>query len=430
MVEAAFMRIVLLGPPGAGKGTQASRIAERFKLPHVATGEIFRANVADGTALGQVAQEYLDSGELVPDEIVIAMVLERLAEPDCAKGFVLDGFPRSGPQARALDKQLVELGTPLDAVINLEVTEQDLIRRLSGRGRDDDNEQTVRNRLAVFNRTTAPLLDYYIEHGLLYNIPAEGPIDEVTEIILSAPANAALLATGQRVTPEGVVTTVRIVLLGPPGAGKGTQAARIAERYRVPNIATGEIFKVNVAQETTLGLIALEYLDSGELVPDDVVIAMVLERLAEPDCAGGFVLDGFPRTGTQARALDKRLGELGMPLDAVINLELTEDELRRRLSESGRGVGNPAVVQTRMEIFTRTTEPLLDYYEERGMLFNVPADGEVDDVTDRILSATLEVTHRPHGNLWAGLIANGSRTRSAGAAAQADGPEEERAGAG
>jgi adenylate kinase len=428
MVEAAFMRIVLLGPPGAGKGTQASRIAERFKLPHIATGEIFRANVADGTALGQVAQEYLDSGELVPDEIVIAMVLERLAEPDCAKGFVLDGFPRSGPQARALDKQLLELNTPLDAVINLEVTEQDLIHRLSGRGRDDDNEQTVRNRLAVFTRTTAPLLDYYIEHGLLFNIPAAGPIDQVTEIILSAPADTSLLATGQHPVPEGAVSTVRIVLLGPPGAGKGTQAARIAGRFAVPHIATGELFKVNVAEETTLGQIALEYLDSGELVPDDVVIAMVLERLAEPDCSGGFVLDGFPRSGSQARALDKRLAELAMPLDAVINLELTEQDLLRRLAERGRAVDNPAVIQKRLEIFTRTTEPLLDYYDERGMLFNVPASGELDEVTGRILNATLEVTHRPHGNLWAGLIANGSRTRSA--KAEAEGPDGERAGAG
>jgi adenylate kinase len=412
MVEAASMRIVLLGPPGAGKGTQASRIAARFELPHVATGEIFRSNVADGTALGQVAQEYLDSGELVPDEIVIAMVLERLAEPDCARGFVLDGFPRSGPQARALDKQLTELGTPLDAVINLEVTEQELIHRLAGRGRDDDNEQTVRNRLAVFTRTTAPLLDYYIEHGLLFNIPAAGPVDEVTEYILSAPANASLLATGRHPAPEGAaVSSVRIVLLGPPGAGKGTQAARIAERFAVPHVATGEIFKVNVAQETTLGQVALEYLDSGELVPDDVVIAMVLERLAEPDCARGFVLDGFPRSGSQARALDKRLSELGMPLDAVINLELTEQDLMRRLAQRGRAAGNPAVIQTWLEIFTRTTEPLLDYYDERGMLFNVPASGEVDEVTDRILQATIEVTHRPHGNLWAGLLANGSRTR-------------------
>ena len=144
------MRVVLLGPPGAGKGTQADRIAARFQLVHVATGDLLRANVADGTPMGEVAQAYLDSGELVPDQVVVAMMLERLTRPDCAHGFLLDGFPRSVAQARALDEHLAELGTPLDAAINLEVAEEELLHRLAGRGRADDNAQTIRNRLEVF----------------------------------------------------------------------------------------------------------------------------------------------------------------------------------------------------------------------------------------------------------------------------------------
>jgi adenylate kinase len=181
------MRVVLLGPPGAGKGTQADRIAARFQLVHLATGDILRTNVADGTTLGEVAQAYLDSGELVPDEVVVAMMLERLTRPDCAHGFLLDGFPRSVAQARALDEHLAELATPLDAAINLEVAEEELLHRLAGRGRADDNARTIRNRLQVFASSTRPLLDYYGGQGLLFSVAAVGTIDEVSERILHAP---------------------------------------------------------------------------------------------------------------------------------------------------------------------------------------------------------------------------------------------------
>jgi adenylate kinase len=182
------MRIVLLGPPGAGKGTQAARVACRFGTPHIATGDIFRANVAQGTELGRAAQEFMDRGDLVPDDVVIAMVMERLAEGDCDGGFVLDGFPRTVNQAEALDRQLVDLGAPLQAVLCFEAAEEELLRRLAGRAaaqhRADDAEQTIRHRLEVFAIKTRPLIDYYAHRGLLITVDAIGPIEVVTKRIL------------------------------------------------------------------------------------------------------------------------------------------------------------------------------------------------------------------------------------------------------
>jgi adenylate kinase len=182
------MRIVLLGPPGAGKGTQAARVADRFGCPHVATGDIFRANVAEGTRLGRSAQVYMDRGDLVPDDVVIAMVIERLAERDCQSGFVLDGFPRTVNQAEALDRQLVDLGAPLHAVLCFEAAEEELLRRLAGRAavqhRADDAVQTIRHRLEVFALKTRPLIDYYRHRRLLTMVDGVGRVDEVTGRIL------------------------------------------------------------------------------------------------------------------------------------------------------------------------------------------------------------------------------------------------------
>jgi adenylate kinase len=182
------MRVVLLGPPGAGKGTQAVRLADHFGCAVVATGDIFRANVAEGTALGRAAQTFMDRGDLVPDEVVIDMVMGRLAAGDCADGFVLDGFPRTVAQAEALDRRLAELGVPLQAALNFEASEAELFRRLAGRAsalhRSDDAEQTVRHRLEVFAIKTRPLIDYYKHRFLLADIDAVGAIEEVTRRIL------------------------------------------------------------------------------------------------------------------------------------------------------------------------------------------------------------------------------------------------------
>jgi len=182
------MRLILFGPPGAGKGTQAVAISKAFSLPHIATGDIFRDNVRNETDLGRQAKLYMDQGALVPDDVVIAMVDERLTRDDVSDGFLLDGFPRTVAQAKALDEVLTGHGTAVDAVLRLLVDDEELVSRLLQRaqeqGRSDDTREVVQTRLQVYREETEPLVDRYRQQGVLHEIDGQGSIDEVRERVL------------------------------------------------------------------------------------------------------------------------------------------------------------------------------------------------------------------------------------------------------
>jgi adenylate kinase len=171
------MRVVLLGAPGAGKGTQADKLAEKLQIPHLSTGELFRHNISSGTRLGLEAKRYLDAGDLVPTELTNELVDDRLTEPDTGDGFILDGYPRSVPQAQALHDMLERRGTQLDAVVEFRVPEDELLERLRARGRADDTDEVILNRMNVYRDETAPLLEYY--RNELKTVDAVGTVDEV-----------------------------------------------------------------------------------------------------------------------------------------------------------------------------------------------------------------------------------------------------------
>ena len=174
-------RLIFLGPPGSGKGTQASRLATKVGIPHISTGEMLREAITQQTSLGKQAKTYVDKGELVPDELLLGLIRARLAKPDVSSGWILDGFPRNESQAAFLDKLLLEMNQACDYAINLEVPEPVLMARLLGRGRKDDNEATITRRLEVYHSQTAPVLDFYLAKGNLKSVNGDRPLEFVTK---------------------------------------------------------------------------------------------------------------------------------------------------------------------------------------------------------------------------------------------------------
>lgn len=204
------MKIIMLGAPGAGKGTQAKQIAEKYAIPHISTGDIFRANIKEGTELGKKAKSFMDQGLLVPDELTVELVADRIVKDDCKNGFVLDGFPRTIPQAQALDETLVKMGEKIDYAIDVDVPDENIVKRMGGRRvclncgatyhvvslptkeegicdtcgkevvlRDDDAPETVQKRLSVYHEQTQPLIDYYQKQGILKSVDGTRPMEEV-----------------------------------------------------------------------------------------------------------------------------------------------------------------------------------------------------------------------------------------------------------
>lgn len=459
------MNIALLGPSGAGKGSHADTLCGRFNLRQMSTGDLFRANLRSHSALGILARKHLQRGELVPDEVVDAMVEEWCTQLPADQGALFDGFPRTIEQVRFLSEFLPDLSRSLDAVCYLDVPDADIVSRVCGRlvcrdcqatyhgqfhpprwsgtcdrcggelyRRSDDVPEMVQARLRVFRRAVGPVLDHYAAAGRLVIVPGVGSVADIDARLLDTfarieqrSAGFATAADAARLPRVGAVEptpahlahpTVDLVLLGGPGSGKGTQAARLAEQLHVPHIATGDLFRENLKNETELGKLAKAYMERGELVPDNVTDAMVSERLARADARNGFILDGFPRTLHQAHALVEMLAHLRRRLAGVLYIRVSDDEIVRRLSgrlicrqcqspyhatfnppqRAGlcdrcggelyqRADDHPDTVRARLATFHAQTEPLIDFYRQAELLHQINGEGDVAAVRERSLAA-------------------------------------------
>lgn len=424
------MNIVFIGPTGAGKSVQAQRIAEQFDLIHIVSGDLIRENMAIQTESGTLVKKYMDQGELVPDEVMETLVTERLQQIDGQRGFILDGYPRTRHQARTLQDTLNQLGRSPNVIIYLKVSDEEIIRR------SEENAERTQARLKVFHRQAAPIIDYYRTSGKLVVIDGEGTIEQVHQALMETleavnryetPIASreetdqiqALKSVSPLLSPEqATVGSLDLGLLGAPGSGKGTQAERLCQHLNLVHVATGNLFREHLKNQTELGKLAKTYMDRGELVPDDVTEAMVRERLSRPDTQHGFILDGFPRTLSQAEALTEIMTDMGRRLDAILYLKVSDDEIIKRLS--GRMIcrecqtpfhkihhpfktcpynrcqgeylyqrddDKPETVQARLKTFHGQTAPLINYYTKAGLLTKIDGEAEASEITARMLVA-------------------------------------------
>ncbi len=463
------MNIAIIGPSGAGKGSHAGALCARYALQQVSTGDLFRHHLQTRSALGLLARRQVEQGELVPDEIVDAMIEEWADKLPAATGALFDGFPRTADQVQFLENLLAQRGRTLDAVVYLRVADEEIVRRLSGRlicrdcqtpynarfqppkvsglcdrcggplyQRPDDSAAMVRTRLRVFQRTTGPVLDHYAAANKLLIVSGEGTSREVEGRIINAldavqnqsgqfatRAEAAEISATTTAPATAIRATVDLVLLGGPGSGKGTQAERLCAELKLRHVATGDLFRDNLRQATELGRLAKNYMDRGELVPDDVTDAMVAERLARPDAHEGFILDGFPRTTHQAEALQEILTGLHRRLGGVLYINVSDAAIIDRLSgrmicrncqapyhrlfKPARAPGicdscggelyqraddNPGTIRARLVTFHRQTEPLIDYYRRAGLLHEIDGAGDVSGISGRCFAAVRGISNQ------------------------------------
>jgi adenylate kinase len=382
-----MLNIALFGPPGAGKGTQSKLLLEKYDLTYIATGDMLRTEISEGSELGQMAKAVIDRGQLVSDEIIVRMIEKKITTNPEAKGFLFDGFPRTVVQAYILEGLLLKMNTSLSSVLSLEVDKEELVRRLVERGktsgRSDDTPEVIQLRLKEYHDKTAPVAGYYQELGIFTPISGVGTIDEITqrldEVIISSLRN----------------TWLNVVLAGPPGAGKGTQSALLVEKFNLVHIATGDVLRTALADGNELGLLAKPYMDNGEMVPDEIVIRLIEKQIMKHQHARGFLFDGFPINIVQAYILDGLLKKMGSSLACMINLQVPTLESINRLLERGKTSSarnydaNAEIIIKRLMEYEHQIKKVDDYYISQDKFVKVDGTGSVLEIHE-MLSQRIE----------------------------------------
>lgn len=380
-----MLNIALFGPPGAGKGTQSEFLINKYNLYYISTGDLLRKEIANKTRLGLEAQSSIAAGGLVSDEIIVQIIEKTITDNPGCNGFLFDGFPRTYIQSYILEGLMLKLNTSLDCLISLELPEEESVSRLLNRGktsgRSDDNDTVIRNRLREYNEKTLPVLQFYKDKGVYFDVDGTQTVDKVTESIREI------------INHELSKRLFNIVLFGYPGSGRGSQGKALAKKYELEYVATDVMLEYEIANKTDIGVKIASLYESGELVPDEIVVQLIEKKLAASKNAKGFIFKGYPRTLVQSYILDGLLRKHGSSISCVIDIELPMLELVGRLDERRQTErckpydSTTAKIVKRLKDHETKTVPVIEKYENLHGMIRIDGTGSFDEVYERISSA-------------------------------------------
>lgn len=386
-----MLNIALFGPPGAGKGTQSRMLVEKYNLVYISTGDILRQEIVNNTDLGSQAKDIIKKGGLVPDEIIVQIIEERIKTNSQANGFLFDGFPRTIVQAYILEGLLLKMNTSLHCMLSLEVPNDQLRARLLARAekenRPDDTKDVIDVRLQEYDEKTAPVASFYKEKKIYHSIDGIGGIEPIfnrlTEVV-------------DRTVEK---SWLNIVLLGAPGSGKGTQGKEIAEKNNLVYISTGDLMRLEIEKGTQMGKSAAEYISKGDIVPDEIAIKLIESQIKKHKDANGFIFKGFPRTIVQAYILDGLLRKLNSTVTAALYIDVDTLESIKRLSQraktqSKRNYDSTDIIIHRLEQHKTRGSMVKNYYKKQDKFESIKGDGSQADVLDRLQNSITKAFKR------------------------------------
>ncbi|MGZ2369876.1 adenylate kinase [Ancylomarina sp. YFZ004] len=383
-----MLNIALFGPPGAGKGTQSKMLVEKYNLAYISTGDILRAEIAEGSELGLQAKDIIKKGGLVSDEIIVQIIEEKITSNKEVNGFLFDGFPRTTVQAYILEGLLLKLNTKLDCMLSLEVPNENLKRRLLKRAetenRSDDAEDVINVRLEEYENKTTPVAEFYKEKEIYHPIDGIGDIEEIFQRLTSV-----VDQTLER-------SWINMVLLGPPGSGKGTQGRMLAKKFNLVYISTGHLMRQEIKKGTEMGISAKEYIEKGDIVPDEIAIKLIERQIKTHPDANGFIFKGFPRTIVQAYILDGLLRKMQSTITTALELEVSTLESIKRLAARGKTFSRRAydadtdIIIHRLEQYEMRSSKVSEYYTKENKIRVVNGVGNEEEIFENLSRSVSE----------------------------------------